>query len=162
MKTNKMDILDKDFLKVIEGLIATSKNPNLDFHSGLFPNSHDIIDVVKHYVAKKDLDNAEVMKICLDIAKASRSLTDMIYEAYYKLLEDNFKQKELELEQKLSASQKQFYTVQEVVAMSHIFNIKTENTLGKKLGKEIPANKVNNSWQIPRQSLIDYVGHDKF
>jgi hypothetical protein len=87
----------------------------------------------------------------------------LIYDCYYELLENSFKKKEQEMKQKLVASQKSFYTVKEVVAMKDIFNIKTENTVGKKLkSSEIKGTLVNGQWQIPRQSLIDFVGHDNF
>lgn len=108
---------------------------------------------------KKQLD------LCHKVAQKARELTDLFYSAYYKLLDNAVENALLETESYLYSTKdvKQFYTTDEIIAMSDIFNIKTKNTLVAKLNKgEIKGKKVNNKWQITRQALIDYVGHADF
>lgn len=161
MKYNEIEIVEKELQRYISALIAVIKNPNIQIP---FPtNSNDIKICIEDYALKNNLNEAERIDIYSKLANESRELTTLLYNAYYEILEESFKKKEQEMNQKLLSVQKSFYTVKEVVAMNNVFHIKTENTVGKKLKSgEIKGNLINGQWQISRQSLIDFVGHDKF
>ena len=161
MKYNKIELVEKDLQRFISDLIAIVKNPNIQIP---FPtDSSEIKICIEDYAVKNNLGKAEILDLYSKIAQKARELTTLVDNAFHEVVEDNFKKREQEMAQKLLSSQKLFYTVKEVVAMKDVFNIKTENTVGKKLKLgEIKGNLVNGQWQIPRQSLIDYVGHDNF
>ncbi|MDR2804278.1 MAG: helix-turn-helix domain-containing protein [Dysgonamonadaceae bacterium] len=164
MKNNTIDIVEKDLQRFISDLIAIVKNPYIEM--SYLTTTSDIKTCIEDYALRNNLSEANILDLYSKIAQRVRELTTLIYNASYEAVEDSFKKKEQEMTQKLSSSKKLFYTVKEVVAMSNIFNMKTENTVIKKLNPEgngeIKAKKINGQWQIPRQSLIDYVEHDKF
>lgn len=65
--------------------------------------------------------------------------------------------------QDIISLKKEVYTVKEVVAMSNTFGIRTENTVGKYLKDGIIKGKnINGKWQISREALREYIGHDNF
>ncbi|MDR2409861.1 MAG: hypothetical protein LBE13_17370 [Bacteroidales bacterium] len=161
MKSTSIDIIEKDLQKFISDLIAIVKNPYIEMTYLTTPS--DIKICIEDYAVRNNLSEVEILDLYSKLVQKARELTTLIYNASCEVSEDNFKKKEQELAHKLLSSQKLFYTVKEVVAMKDIFNIKTENTVGKKLKSgELKGNLVNGQWQIPRQSLIDFVGHDKF
>lgn len=168
MKAQNDDFSNLEFIKkgftdgVFKLLDVVNKN---DVTRDAFEDTayEDIKTCILEYLKRENNSEQDIDKLCLTMAQNARELTAILYDTYYFLLEDRLKEKKKQIEEHLASSQKSFYTVQEVIGMSDIFNIKTPNTLIKKLGLgEIRAKKINGQWQIPRESLIEFVGHDKF
>ena len=152
MKPKQSDLLEEIIYKLIE---ATEKDIKIEVEH--------LNNVAKDVISKYEINDNNRIALCQKLFKKSSAITELVLASYHDLLEDYFVVAQWNIEDQIKSDTKQFYTVKEIVAMSNIFNMKTENTVGKKLNTgKLKGNLVNGSWQISREALIEFVGHDKF
>lgn len=97
------------------------------------------------------------------LQKLLNDFSTLVVEAYQSDLQSIQNNKKGEWEKEQIQNKQMTFTPKDVVAMSDIFGIKTENTVGKYLDKGIIRGKqINKKWQISREALREYIGHDNF
>ena len=172
---NKKNLIDipKEIIQLIYCLLDISYKPelysdfkclwnDLDNSNCTIPN---ISDIVKKYALQNEINNQQIIELCLKTAENSTKLIKIFYDIYSKLMQENLIIQQSELEQQLNdkkveANKKQTYTVAEIQEL-HISGLTNANTIGI-WAKAIGITKEGKNWIIPRKYIIEKLGHDNF
>lgn len=148
--------------KVIFDISQACKD-NVEFESAYKQNP--VRYILLNHKEKHNLSYGDIINFCNDLFKKSQQLTMLLYQTHFELQEENIVISQQYMEGVINSleNQKQLFSVDDIIALHEVFNMKTKNTVTKKLNSgELKGKQVNGKWQIQRKDLIDFVGHGDF
>ncbi len=144
---------------VIEIVDFLGKNTISSYNSHISENV--LHEWIKYYL--KTHPNIKQEEFYPNLLRLINIFSNNVVVAYHQSIKEIIRSNKKTWEQEKEMTKKMTFSVQDVIALKDIFGIKTENTLGKYLNNgTIKGRSVRGKWQISREALIEYIGHDDF
>lgn len=144
---------------IIEIVDFLGKNPISSYNSHISENI--LNEWIKYYLkTHPDIKQEEFYP---NLLRLINIFSNNVVVAYHQSIKEIIRSNKKIWEQEKKITKKKTFSVQDVIALKDIFGIKTANTLGKYLNNgTIKGRNIRGKWQISREALIEYIGHDDF